>query len=109
MHAVRLHRAHGRDTAYVAVHVFQGMDGERPFREIERLMAGWGGRPHWGKRSYLGGDELAARYPRWDAWKAARDELDPDRRFASEWTERVLTGTSSPRRDTSAPSPPALR
>ena len=69
--------AHGRDTAYVAVHVFQGMDGEPPFREVEALMAGWGGRPHWGKRSFLGARELRTRYPAWDAFAAARASSTP--------------------------------
>jgi FAD-linked oxidoreductase len=82
--------AHGRDTAYVAVHVFKGMDGERPFREVERLMAGWGGRPHWGKRSYLGARELKTRYPAWEAFAAARAELDPDGRFENPWARRTL-------------------
>jgi L-gulonolactone oxidase len=82
--------AHGRDTAYVAVHVFEGMDGERPFREVERLMAGWGGRPHWGKRSYLGARELKTRYPAWDAFAAARAELDPEGRFENPWARRTL-------------------
>jgi len=82
--------AHGRDTAYVAVHVFKGMDGERPFREVERLMAGWGGRPHWGKRSYLGARELKTRYPAWEAFAAARAELDPEGRFENPWARRTL-------------------
>ena len=82
--------AHGRDTAYVAVHVFEGMDGEAPFREVERLMAGWDGRPHWGKRSYLGARELARRYPAWDAFAAARAELDPAGRFENDWARRVF-------------------
>jgi len=82
--------SHGRDSAYVAVHVFEGMDGERPFREVERLMAGWGGRPHWGKRSYLGARELRTRYPAWDAFAAARAELDPEGRFESPWARRTL-------------------
>jgi L-gulonolactone oxidase len=82
--------AHGRDTAYVAVHVFQGMDGEAPFREVERLMAGWGGRPHWGKRSFLAARELRTRYPEWDAFAAARAELDPDGRFENPCARRTL-------------------
>ena len=82
--------AHGRDTAYVAVHVFKGMDGEPPFREVERLMAGWGGRPHWGKRSFLAARELKTRYPAWDAFAAARAELDPDGRFENAWARRTL-------------------
>jgi L-gulono-1,4-lactone dehydrogenase len=82
--------AHGRDTAYVAVHVFQGMDGEAPFREVEKLMAGWGGRPHWGKRSFLAARELMIRYPRWDDFAAARAELDPEGTFENDWARRVL-------------------
>jgi FAD/FMN-containing dehydrogenase len=82
--------AHGRDTAYVAVHVFEGIAWERPFREVEALMARWGGRPHWGKHSLLTAAELAPRYPCWDAFAAARAELDPDGLFENEWAARVL-------------------
>jgi len=82
--------AHGRDTAYVAVHVFEGMDGEAPFREVEKLMSGWGGRPHWGKCSFLSAREIKGRYPAWDAFAAARAELDPEGRFENPWARRVL-------------------
>jgi FAD-linked oxidoreductase len=82
--------AHGRDSAFVAVHLFQGMDYEPAFREVEAALSALGGRPHWGKRSFLGAAELAARYPRWDAFQAARAELDPGGRFASTWLRGVL-------------------
>jgi L-gulonolactone oxidase len=78
------------DSAYVAVHLFEGMAWEAPFREVEALMSGFGGRPHWGKWSFLGADELAPRYPQWDAFQAARAELDPERRFENDWVRRVL-------------------
>ena len=103
--------AHGRDSAFVAVHAFEGMPWEAPFREVEALLAGWDGRPHWGKRSFLGAAELAPRYPRWDAFAAARAELDPDGRFASAWTDAVLgpvmPGASAPRpAPARSPAPP---
>jgi len=82
--------AHGRDTAYVAVHVFEGMDGEAPFRELEKLMARWDGRPHWGKRSFLSAREIKGRYPAWNAFAAARAELDPEGRFENPWARRTL-------------------
>jgi len=88
--------AHGRDTAYVAVHVFEGMDGEAPFREVEKLMAGWGGRPHWGKRSFLSARELKTRYPAWEAFAAARAELDPEGRFENPWARRTLGAVRRP-------------
>jgi L-gulono-1,4-lactone dehydrogenase len=82
--------AHGRDSAYLAVHLFQGMAYEAPFREVEALLSGWGGRPHWGKRSFLDAAALAPRYPRWDDFAALRRSLDPDGRFANAWINRVL-------------------
>jgi FAD-linked oxidoreductase len=88
--------AHGRDSAYVAVHVFEGLPWVAPFREVEALMSGLGGRPHWGKQTFLGAAELAPRYPRWDAFQAARAELDPEGKFENAWITRSI----GPRRDT---------
>ena len=82
--------AHGRDSAYVAVHVFEGMGFEAPFREVEAAMRAWGGRPHWGKRSFLGSEELAPRYPRWEDFAAIRARLDPHGRFVNPWIRRTL-------------------
>src|SRR5215213_6890383 len=82
--------AHGRETAYVAVHVFEGMDYETPFREVEALLRGWDGRPHWGKRSFLGAEELGPRYPRWGDFAAIRERLDPAGRFVNPWITRTL-------------------
>jgi L-gulono-1,4-lactone dehydrogenase len=82
--------AHARDTAYVAVHVYEGMRYEAPFREVEAVMAEWGGRPHWGKRSFLSAAELAPRYPRWADFAAIRERLDPDGRFVNAWARQTL-------------------
>ena len=51
-------------------------------------MRGWDGRPHWGKRSFLGAEELAPRYPRWADFAAIRERLDPEGRFVNAWVER---------------------
>jgi L-gulonolactone oxidase len=82
--------AHGRDTAYVAVHVFEGMGYEAPFREVEALLRSWDGRPHWGKRSFLAAEELAPRYPRWADFAAIRERLDPAGRFVNPWIAHTL-------------------
>ena len=82
--------AHGRDSAFVAVHVFRGMEYEPAFREVEAALSALGGRPHWGKRSFLAAAELAPRYPRWDAFQAVRARARPRRRFASAWVRHVL-------------------
>jgi L-gulonolactone oxidase len=83
--------ASGRDSAYLAIHLFEGMPYEAPFREVEALLgSGFDGRPHWGKRSFLGAAELAPRYPGWEAFQRVRGALDPGGRFAGAWVRRVL-------------------
>jgi FAD-linked oxidoreductase len=82
--------AHARETAYVAVHVFEGMSFDAPFREVEAVMGEWGGRPHWGKRSFLSAAELAPRYPRWADFAAIRERLDPEGRFVNAWARQTL-------------------
>ncbi|HEX8753465.1 MAG TPA: D-arabinono-1,4-lactone oxidase [Solirubrobacterales bacterium] len=82
--------SHGRDTAYVAVHQYRGMEWRPYFEAVEEIMDSYGGRPHWGKRHFQTAATLAPRYPAWEEFRRARDELDPGRVFANEYTERVL-------------------
>jgi L-gulonolactone oxidase len=82
--------SHERDTAYIAVHQYRGMEWRPYFEAVESIMDEYGGRPHWGKRHFQTAATLAERYPRWSEFQAARDELDPGRVFANEYAERVL-------------------
>ena len=82
--------SHQRDTTYVAVHQYRGMEWRPYFEAVEEIMSSYGGRPHWGKRHFQTADTLTERYPRWDAFQAARDQLDPGRVFSNEYARRVL-------------------
>lgn len=82
--------AHDRDTTYIAVHQFQGMEWEGYFRAVEEVMTDYGGRPHWGKRHFQTAETLAERYPAWEQFTAARAQLDPGGSFRNEYTDRVL-------------------
>jgi L-gulono-1,4-lactone dehydrogenase len=82
--------SHERDTAYIAVHQYRGMEWRPYFEAVESIMNEYGGRPHWGKRHFQTAASLPERYPRWADFQAARDELDPLRVFANEYAERVL-------------------
>jgi L-gulono-1,4-lactone dehydrogenase len=79
-----------RDTAYIAVHQYRGMEWRPYFEAVESIMDEYGGRPHWGKRHFQTAATLAERYPRWTDFQAARDELDPGRTFTNEYADRVL-------------------
>ncbi|MGH2976692.1 MAG: D-arabinono-1,4-lactone oxidase, partial [Solirubrobacterales bacterium] len=82
--------SHERDTIYIAVHQYRGMEWRPYFEAVESIMNEYGGRPHWGKRHFQTAATLAERYPRWADFQAARDELDPTRVFSNEYAERVL-------------------
>jgi FAD-linked oxidoreductase len=87
---IPLSTAHGRETAYVAVHVYQGTPYDQYFQGVEAIMDDYGGRPHWGKMHFQTAASLAPRYPRWGEFQAMRARLDPQGRFTSPYLDRVL-------------------
>jgi L-gulono-1,4-lactone dehydrogenase len=85
-----LSTAYQRDSAYIAIHQFVGMPYRDYFDLFESIVAGVGGRPHWGKMHTLDAAALRARYPRFDDFAALRKELDPTGLFANPYLDRVL-------------------
>jgi L-gulonolactone oxidase len=79
-----------RDSGFVAVHMFEGMEWQPYFRAVEAIMDELGGRPHWGKRHFQTAATLRSRYPAWDRFQAVRARLDPAGVFTNAWTDRVL-------------------
>ena len=88
---VPLSTAHGRDTAYLAVHVAPGSrHRDAYFGALEAIVREVDGRPHWGKLHSLDADALRGRYPRFADFVAMRDRLDPAGVFANDYLDRVL-------------------
>ncbi|UOQ88545.1 FAD-binding protein [Agromyces endophyticus] len=85
-----LSTAHGRESGYIAVHRYFREDQREYFAAVEDIMRGHGGRPHWGKMHTQTADTLREVYPRFGDFLAVRDELDPERRFANPYLDRVL-------------------
>ena len=85
-----LSTANGRESAYIAVHMYRGMEFEPYFRAVAEIMAEHGGRPHWGKMHYLGERELSGLYPGWSDFLATRRSLDPDGTFENDYVRRVF-------------------
>ncbi|ARH93576.1 D-arabinono-1,4-lactone oxidase [Streptomyces sp. MOE7] len=85
-----LSTASGRDTVYLAVHMYRGTPYQAYFAAAERIMTAHEGRPHWGKLHTRDAAYLADVYPRFGEFIAVRDRLDPERRFSNAYLRRVL-------------------
>ena len=87
---VPLSTAFGRDSAYIAVHIYKGMECEPFFRDVEDILRVYDARPHWGKMHYRDAEELSKLYPRWDEFIALRNQLDPQRTFSNAYSDTVF-------------------
>ena len=77
--------SHERDTAYIAVHQYRGMEWRPYFEAVEEIMRDYGGRPHWGKRHFQTAETLAPLYPEWES----------SRPRATSWTPTGSSPTST--------------
>ncbi|MYS53211.1 FAD-binding protein [Streptomyces sp. SID6013] len=87
---ITLSTASGRDSAYIAVHMFRGTAYQAYFTAAERIFTAHGGRPHWGKVHTRDAEYFSRVYPRFGEFTALRDRLDPDRLFLNDYLRRVL-------------------
>lgn len=82
--------AYGRDSAYLAFHVYKGTDHDPYFRDMEAICMEYDGRPHWGKMHTRTAESLAKTYPRWYDFQALRAELDPTGLFLNDYLRGVF-------------------
>ncbi|MFG3307011.1 D-arabinono-1,4-lactone oxidase [Streptomyces wuyuanensis] len=87
---ITLSTASGRESAYIAVHMYKGTPYRSYFTAVERIMTEHGGRPHWGKIHTRDAEYFESVYPRFGEFLALRDRLDPDRVFGNDHLRRVL-------------------
>jgi FAD/FMN-containing dehydrogenase len=87
---ITLSTASGRDSAYIAVHMFQGTPYQAYFTAAERIFTAHEGRPHWGKVHTRDAEYFSGVYSRFSEFTTLRDRLDPDRRFQNDYLRRVL-------------------
>ncbi|MFL6056328.1 MAG: D-arabinono-1,4-lactone oxidase [Actinoallomurus sp.] len=85
-----LSMAYGRDSAFIAIHVYHASPHEEYFRGVEEALTPLGGRPHWGKLHTRDASYLEGAYPRFGDFLTLRDRLDPDRRFANRYLTQVF-------------------
>jgi FAD/FMN-containing dehydrogenase len=81
--------AFGADTCQIGAYCW-GPRATPYFAAFWREMRALDARPHWGKELDHTVEETRALWPRSNSFLALRDELDPDRVFASDFHSRVL-------------------
>jgi L-gulono-1,4-lactone dehydrogenase len=89
--------SYGRETAYIAAHMYRGMEWAPFFGAVQEIALAYDGRPHWGKRHSLQAADLAQRYPAWNRFQDVRARLDPAGRFTNDHVRRVLGAVSTAR------------
>jgi FAD/FMN-containing dehydrogenase len=72
-----LSHSYERASLVLSVSGMPGTDYEPYLRDVDRLLAEFDARVHWGKLHYLTAEQLDARYPRAADFIALRRELDP--------------------------------
>ncbi len=82
--------ASGRDSAYIACHVYQGKDFRDYFHTLEEIFRSFGGRPHWGKMNTLTADDVREIYPEFSRFERIRQLHDPDGVFINPYVEMLL-------------------
>lgn len=87
---ITLSTASGRDSAYIAVHMYRGSRYQEYFTAAEKIMTAHQGRPHWGKVHTRDAEYFSGVYPRFGEFTALRDRLDPQRLFGNDYLRRVL-------------------
>jgi FAD-linked oxidoreductase len=87
---IYLSPASGRESCYIAVHMFEGMPYREYFDAMEAIFKKYNGRPHWGKMHTRTAADLQPLYPHWNDFQAARQQLDPQRIFTSPYIETLL-------------------
>lgn len=80
----------GESTAFLAFHMYKGMDDGPYFKWVHRLMATYGGRPHFGKINDLTGEKMQELYPNLDRFMAIRAQCDPNSVFMTNYLHSIF-------------------
>ncbi|RNB79448.1 FAD-binding protein [Brevibacillus nitrificans] len=82
--------AFGRDSAYIAVHMYKGMPYQPYFQRIEAIFQRHAGRPHWGKMHTMKAEQLHQVIPRLEDFLALRTQMDPDGLFLNPYLSELF-------------------
>ncbi|HJF33736.1 MAG TPA: FAD-binding protein [Sporosarcina psychrophila] len=81
----------GEETAFIAFHMYKGMDAEPYFKWVHNLMGKYSGRPHFGKVNDLTNDKLQKLYPNVQRFMEIREQYDPNGVFMTKYLKSIFS------------------
>lgn len=91
--------AYGRNSAYIAVHIYNKKDFKDYFAPLEAIFRAHGGRPHWGKIHTLTARDVAESYPEFTRFNELRQRHDPQGLFLSPYLAKLFGHSTISRRE----------
>lgn len=88
--AIYMSPAYGRDSAYIACHVYHKKDSKAYFSAVEEIFKAYDGRPHWGKMNSFTSNDIVNSYPRFEDFMRIREMQDPDQLFINPYIKKLL-------------------
>lgn len=73
-----------QESVTVSVSGEPGKDYWDYLRAVDKILRGYGARPHWGKMHFLTGEDVTSIYPRAEDFRKLRRELDPEGFYLNE-------------------------
>lgn len=80
----------GEESAFIAFHMYKGMDESAYFEWVHKTMERYKGRPHWGKVNRYNSDNIASFYPEIERFKAVREQQDPYNVFMTSYFKKIF-------------------
>lgn len=80
----------GKESAFVAFHMYKGMDEGPYFQWVHELMERYDGRPHWGKVNRYHSSNIEKFYPQAQKFNEIRKTHDPQNVFLTTYFKNIF-------------------
>ena len=80
----------GEESAFLAFHMYKGMDESAYFDWVHKTMERYGGRPHWGKVNRYNASNIERFYPNFKRFNAIRQQHDPYNLFVTSYFRKIF-------------------
>jgi len=80
----------GNESAFIAFHMYKGMNEEPYFQWVHSVLERYGGRPHWGKVNRYNASNIDKFYPQAQKFNEIRKTHDPHNVFLTSYFKRIF-------------------